>query len=126
VVISYRIWQDLYGGDPAVIGKPLRFAEIATSVIGVAPRDFDTPHGADFWVLMPLDPQGVNHSFEGFMRVKPGTTIERACSEMEGVMSNGWGIPSETVPAPDRKLGRGARLISRRGRRRGSQVGARR
>jgi hypothetical protein len=89
VVISYRIWQDLYGGDPAVIGKPLRFAEIATSVIGVAPRDFDTPHGADFWVLMPLDPQGVNHSFEGFMRVKPGTTIERACSEMEGVMSNG-------------------------------------
>ena len=78
VVISYRIWQDMYGGDPGVIGKPLRFAETTAAVGAVAPRDFDTPHGADFWVQFPLDPQGVAHNFEGFMRVKPGTTIERA------------------------------------------------
>jgi putative ABC transport system permease protein len=87
VVVSYRIWQDLYGGDPGVVGKPLRFAEITTTVAGVAPRAFDTPHGADFWFQIGLDPQGVNHSFEGFMRVKPGTTVERARSEMEGVMA---------------------------------------
>ncbi len=88
VVVSYRMWQDLYGGDPAVVGKAIRFAEIATTVAGVAPRDFDTPHGANFWFQIPLDPQGVNHSFEGFMRVKPGTTIERARSEMGGVMAS--------------------------------------
>ncbi len=87
VVVSHRIWQDLYGGDPAVIGKPLRFAEIATTVAGVAPREFDTPHGADFWFQLNWNPEGVNHSFEGFMRVKPGTTIERARSEMAGVMA---------------------------------------
>ena len=40
-----------------------------------------------FWFQIPLDPKGVNHSFEGFMRVKPGTTIERARSEMAGVMA---------------------------------------
>src|SRR6266704_396877 len=34
VVISYRMWQDLYGGDPAVAGKPIRFAEIQTTVAG--------------------------------------------------------------------------------------------
>ena len=35
VVISYRMWQDMYGGDPAVIGKPIRFAEIApTTIVG--------------------------------------------------------------------------------------------
>src|SRR5262245_41546155 len=28
VIISYRRWQDLYGGDPSVVGKSLRFAEI--------------------------------------------------------------------------------------------------
>jgi putative ABC transport system permease protein len=88
VVVSYRMWQDLYGGDPAVVGKAIRFAEITTTVAGVAPRDFDTPHGANFWFQIPLDPQGVNHSFEGFMRVKPGTTIERARSEMESVMAS--------------------------------------
>ena len=88
VVISYRMWQELYGGDPAVVGKPIRFAEITTSVAGVAPRDFDTPHGADFWFHIGLDPQGVNHSLEGFMRVKPGTTRDRVESEMSGVMAS--------------------------------------
>ena len=88
VVMSYRMWQDLYGGDSAVVGKPIRFAEITTTVAGVAPREFDTPHGADFWFQIPLDPQGVNHSLEGFMRVKPGTTIDRARSEMAGVMAS--------------------------------------
>ncbi|HKW03557.1 MAG TPA: ABC transporter permease [Vicinamibacterales bacterium] len=86
-IISYQVWQDLYHGDPAVVGKPLRFAEITTTVAGVAPRAFDTPHGANFWFNLPLDPQGVNHNFEGFLRLKPGTTIERARSEMSGVMA---------------------------------------
>src|SRR5262245_46085797 len=49
IVISYRVWQDVYHGDPAIVGKPIRFAEVATSIAGVAPRDFDTPHGGDFW-----------------------------------------------------------------------------
>ena len=86
-IISYQIWQDIFHGDPAVVGKPLRFAEITTTVAGVAPRAFDTPHGANFWFNLPLDPQGVNHNFEGFLRLRPGTTIERAGSEMAGVMA---------------------------------------
>src|SRR5262245_42549518 len=69
VIISYRIWQDMFGGDPSVVDKPIRFAEITTKVGGVAPRDFDTPHGANFWFGIPMDPRGVNHNFEGFMRV---------------------------------------------------------
>ena len=96
VIVSYRIWQDMFGGDPAVVGKALRFAEVTATVAGVAPRDFDTPPGANFWFQIPLDPQGVNHSFEGFMRVKPGTTIERVRSEMAGVMASvGRDFPAE-------------------------------
>jgi len=88
VVVSYRMWQDLYGGDVAVVGKPIRFAEITTTVSGVAPREFDTPPGANFWFEIPMDPQGVNHNFEGFMRTKPGVSIDRVKSEMEGVMAS--------------------------------------
>jgi putative ABC transport system permease protein len=87
VVVSYRIWRDMFGSDPAVVGKPLRFAEINTTVAGVAPRDFDTPHGADFWFTVPLDPQQVAHVFEVYMRVKPGTTLARVRSEMTSVMA---------------------------------------
>ncbi len=87
VVISQRIWRDMYGSDPAVVGKPIHFAEINTIVAGVAPRDFDTPHGADFWVFIPLDPQNVAHTFEVYMRARPGTSLERIRSELTSVMA---------------------------------------
>ena len=87
VVISYRIWQELYRGDPAIVGKPIKFAEIATTIAGVAPRDFDTPHGGDFWFSQQLDKDDINHFFDGFMRLKPGVTLERANAEMASVMA---------------------------------------
>jgi len=87
VVISYRVWQSMFGGDPAVVGKPIRFVEIGTTIAGVAPRGFDTPPGADFWFGVPLNRQDVNHSLDAYMRVKPGTTIERARSELDGVIA---------------------------------------
>ena len=87
VVISYRVWKDLYRGDPAIVGRPIRFAEVTTTIAGVAPRDFDTPHGGDFWFSQQLDKDDINHFFDGFMRLKPGVTLERASSEMASVMA---------------------------------------
>ncbi len=40
VVISYRMWQDRFGGDPAVLGKELRLNGAGCQIIGVAPADF--------------------------------------------------------------------------------------
>ncbi len=103
VVISYRAWKDIFAGDPQIVGKPIRFAEIPTAaggavIAGVAHPDFDTPHGADFWFAQRVPPNDVNHGFEGFMRVKPGTTIDRAMGEMAQVMD---GLAKE-FPASDR------------------------
>ena len=86
VVISYNAWRTLYNADPAVIGKPIRFAEFSSTVAGVAPRDFDTPHGADFWFSQRLAPEDINHFFDGYMRLKPGTPLERVNGEMAPVM----------------------------------------
>jgi putative ABC transport system permease protein len=87
VIISYRVWHDLFGGDRAIIGKPIRFSEITTTIVGVAAPDFDTPHGAGYWFNISLDPQGVNHSFEAYMRLRGGTNLERAKSQMTAVMT---------------------------------------
>ena len=76
----------MYNSDPAIVGKPIRFAEVATTIAGVAPRDFDTPHGGDFWFSQQLDQDDINHFFEGFMRLKPGVTLERADAEMAPIM----------------------------------------
>ena len=97
VVISHRVWQELYHGDPVIVGKPIRFAEVPTRIAGVAPRDFDTPHGGDFWFSQQLDKDDVNHFFDGYMRLKPGVPLERANAEMAAVMA---GI-SRDFPAAD-------------------------
>ncbi len=86
VVISHRVWRELYGSDPDIVGKPIRFAEVPTTIAGVAPRDFDTPHGGDFWFSQQLDKDDINHFFDGYMRLKPGATIERANAEMAPIM----------------------------------------
>jgi predicted permease len=98
VVISYRVWQDLFNGDPAIVGKPIHFAEINTTIAGVAPKDFDTPHAGDFWFSQQLDKDDINHFFDGFMRLKPGVTLERANAEMAPIMAS----LGRQFPAADR------------------------
>jgi putative ABC transport system permease protein len=87
VVISHRVWRDHFGSDPAIVGKPIRFAEFPSTILGVAHPDFDTPHGANYWFGLRLNPTGVGHIYEGYMRVKPGTTPERLRAEGDQVIT---------------------------------------
>ena len=87
VVISTRLWKELYNSDPAVIGKPIRFAEFNTTVSGVANRDFDVPHNADIWLAVRTPPDDPNHGNEAFMRLKRGTTIDRAKGDLTTVIN---------------------------------------
>jgi predicted permease len=87
VVISVRLWKNLYHSDPNVVGKPIRFAEFNSTVAGVAPADFDLPHSADLWFAQRTPQDDVNHGQEGFMRLKHNVTIERAQGEMAAVMA---------------------------------------
>ncbi|HEX5474662.1 MAG TPA: ABC transporter permease [Vicinamibacterales bacterium] len=87
VVVSYRLWQELYRGDPNIVGKPIHFAELTTTIAGVAPRGFDTPHDVDFWFSDQLGPDDINHFLDGFMRLRPGVALQRANAEMAPVMT---------------------------------------
>ena len=98
VVISTRLWKQLYNGDPAVVGKPIHFAEFNSTVSGVAPRDFDMPHAADIWLAQRTPSTDVNHGQEAFVRLRHGTTIDRAKGEMASVMN---GLAND-FPASDR------------------------
>lgn len=87
IVISERIWRDLYNNDPDIVGKPIRFAEVQAVIRGVAPRGFDTPHGNDFWAANRVPENDPNHGNEGFMRIKHGADIETVKHEMSGVIT---------------------------------------
>ncbi len=87
IVISTRLWRTLYHSDPAVIGKPIRFAEFSSTVSGVAPGQFDIPHGADIWIAQRTPSNDPNHGQEGFLRIRHGATIQAATPQMASVMA---------------------------------------
>jgi putative ABC transport system permease protein len=87
VIISTRIWRDLYNSDEHIVGKTIRFAETPATILGVAPRGFDTPHAADFWLANRLPANDVNHGNDGYMRVKHGADMTRVQGEMATVMA---------------------------------------
>ncbi len=98
VVISTPLWYQVYHGHPSVVGKPIHFAEFNSTVAGVAPRDFDIPHAADIWLAERLPSMDIGHSHEAFMRLRRGTTIDRATSEMSTVIG---GLATD-FPSADR------------------------
>ena len=96
VVISYRLWQERFAGDPSIVGKPVRLNEATFTVMGVAPKDFA---GASFarkevWIPLSVRPLVHPHVLQptGLRlagRVRPGVTPRQAASEIE-VLSRGY------------------------------------
>jgi putative ABC transport system permease protein len=85
VILSYRLWREAFGSDPAIVGKTVRFAEQSFPIVGVAAHDMDIPQGTDVWVSMPLNPQSTAHMYEGYLRARPGTSPETLRSSLDRV-----------------------------------------
>jgi len=52
VMVSHRLWQRRFRGDPRIIGTTIRLNRQAFTVIGIMPPTFDVPSGVDIWVPM--------------------------------------------------------------------------
>jgi putative ABC transport system permease protein len=88
VVISDRLWKSLYHGAEDIVGKPIHFAEVSTTIAGVAPAGFDVPHDADLWFAQRVPADDPNHGQEGFLRLKPGASIDQVRAQMASVMAS--------------------------------------
>jgi putative ABC transport system permease protein len=113
VVISYGLWQRLYGGAPDAIGKRLRFDQAGSSLItGVMPKGFQTLNpDIQFWRLQGDDDlararRSPNRVFFTFARLKPGVTVQQAQADVNALasplgheyeMNRGWGIKIDTL-----------------------------
>jgi putative ABC transport system permease protein len=50
VMVSHRLWQKRFRGDPRIIGISIRVNGQAFTVIGIMPTTFNVPPGVDIWV----------------------------------------------------------------------------
>lgn len=59
-VLGYGLWQNHFGGDPAIIGKTIEINRHTYTVVGVAPRDFlgcKTGLRSEVWIPLGMDRQ---------------------------------------------------------------------
>ena len=91
VVLSHHLWQERFGGDPAVLGQTVRINDYPVQVIGVASPDFGghlVGLTLDVFVPLGLPAPGLrtvasldhpeSGSLETLARLKPGVSRSQA------------------------------------------------
>jgi putative ABC transport system permease protein len=99
-VISYRLWQKLFGGDPQAIGRTLRLDDQNYTIIGVMPSRFGWWTSDGLWLPMANDPGDPGRIFP-LARLKPGTNPSAVrqrlhALQLELARINPDGFPRET------------------------------
>ena len=93
LVITHALWQRRYSGSHDVLGRRLQIGDQSFTIVGVMPRDVAYPRGVEAWMTLAADASKVrNPAFrEGLLRdvdlvarLRPGTTLEQARSELAG------------------------------------------
>jgi putative ABC transport system permease protein len=91
-VLSYRLWQRLFGGAPEVVGRSVRINTESYVIAGVLPRQFPLPL-RDIDVVVPLvpdrDPYRHARSSTNFLRLigrlKSGVSSQEAQAELTSI-----------------------------------------
>jgi predicted permease len=86
-IISYRLWQSRFGGDPGIVNRAIRIGAQSATVVGVMPRDLVLV-GTDLWIPWAGDPAQMPRNVRQFTilgRLAPGVSIERANAELAAI-----------------------------------------
>lgn len=89
VVLSYRLWDQLYNKSADVVGKTVKIDGELSTIVGVMPPGFNFPINHDLWFADPL-PQGeVSHGGWNsvFGRLKPNIKLSEADEQLNSLMS---------------------------------------
>ncbi len=89
-IISHRLWQRRYNGDPSVVGRTILMDGAAHTIVGVLPRDFVFRNRElDVWAPMQITPAVAqnrsSHISNVVARLGPGVTLARAREEMSAI-----------------------------------------
>jgi putative ABC transport system permease protein len=86
-IISHRLWQSRFGGDPGILDRPIRVSGRAVSIVGVMPPGL-VIIGTDLWLPWAADPLQVPRNVRQFnvlARLAPGSTLAQANAELATV-----------------------------------------
>ena len=92
-ILSYRFWQEHFGGRSDALGRAVTVDGEPFIVIGVLPSDFNLWGNAgwqyDLWMPFPFDRTNMDrdrHLLTVFGRMKPGVTAEQADADIKNIV----------------------------------------
>jgi predicted permease len=85
-ILSYRLWQAVFGGDAGVLGRKVMLDQTPYVVIGVMPREFFFPsRDAEIWTPMRLGAAAYEERNDTYLhgvgKLRPGVTLEQALEQ---------------------------------------------
>lgn len=96
VIVGDALWRRRFGGDAAIIGRPVTLDDERYIVVGVMPRAFESVPGssAEIWTLLqysaspPSEGPEWGHNLRMIGRLRRGVTIDQARRDIDAVQRN--------------------------------------
>jgi predicted permease len=118
-VLSYRLWQERFQSDPAIVGKTIRLDREPWTIIGVAAEGFQHVGGdyrsplqgesVDVWLPLTVNEERAMRAYHFcnvIARIRPGFTVSQTQQELNGLAASyaqrypdygTWGVRMEPL-----------------------------
>src|SRR5260370_12372810 len=125
-ILSYGLWQNDFGSDPEIIGKPILLNGQSCTVVGVMPRDFNFPsNDVGVWQPLPIAPASTNlgnHYLNLIGDLRQEVAVQQATSEVGTLLgsierkyptyySGAVGIGVSLIPLRQQMVGNLRRIV---------------
>ena len=108
IVLGWGVWKRKFGGDGAVLGRRVELSGTRFTVVGVMPKGFEYPRGAEAWVaLVPAIDSLVDNRQIAFLniigRVRTGVSLAAARDEAGRLLAQSAaaaGVSAAAIAAP--------------------------
>ena len=94
VLLSHRVWRELFSSNPAIVGRSIRLEGTSVQVVGVMPEGFAFPEEeVDLWMPTAWNPANRGqiffrraHWMRPIVRLKPGVSPQQADAQFQAVV----------------------------------------
>ena len=96
VVLSHRIWQQHFHGDPSAVGRQVLVNDVPRTIVGVMPQHFAYPaNHVELWLPLARDPAN-SWTFDlvGIARLKRGVSLASAQAALARVLGASSSVTS--------------------------------
>jgi predicted permease len=90
-ILSYRVWENSYGKDPAVLGQIIRINSVPTAIIGAMQNGLRFPDDADIWTALRPGADSEKRearNLDCFGRLTASAGVKQARAEMTSIAHN--------------------------------------